>query len=128
MKISLPTIFCIAALMCGCSALPQQYSAAPTRSLVKGVSLKGTSVQIRSVDGGNVIQVRRGQIGDRVWLEPGIHKMLVTCATEENAGLYQVNADVEVNVQPGYAYFLTASPFKGVGMPHVEVSSKVLNN
>jgi hypothetical protein len=124
MKTSILTIPFIAAILCGCSTLPQQYSASPTRSLVQGVSAKDTSVQIRSVDGGDIVYVRSGHIGGRVWLEPGIHKVSVTCSTEEKAGLYTVDAEVEVDVQPGYTYILTASPFKGVGTPHVEVTKK----
>jgi hypothetical protein len=124
MKTSILTLLFIAVILCGCSTLPQQYSASPTRCLVQGVSAEDTSVQIRSVDGGNVIYVRSGHIGDRVWLEPGAHKVSVTVSTEYKAGLYTVDADIEVDVQPGYTYFLTASPFKGVGTPHVEVTKK----
>jgi len=118
----------VAAVLCGCSSVPQKYSASPTRSLVRGVSADHSSVQIRSVDGSDATissWISPDHFGDKVWLESGVHKLTVICSTEDDkCGLYTVNADVEVDVQPGFTYLLTASPFKGVGTPHVTVTKK----
>jgi hypothetical protein len=118
-------IILFAAFVSGCSTLPEQYAASPTRSLVQGVSTANSSVQIRAVDGGDVIWVRDYQIGDKVWLEPGIHKVSVMCSTSTSWGAYTAGAEVEVDVQPGYTYFLTADPIKSISeKPHVQVAKK----
>jgi hypothetical protein len=129
MKSSTLIIPLVVAGLCGCYSLPQKYSASPTRSLVRGVSADGTSVQIRSVDGSDANRINwlgPNHPGDKVWLEPGVHKVNVVCSTEDNnkGGSYVVDADVEVDVQPGYTYSLTASPFKGAGIPHVTVTKR----
>lgn len=108
--------------MCGCGTLPPEYSAAPTRSLVRGVTLKDTSVQIRAVDGGHPLWIRNHHIGDRVWLEPGVHKVSVVCSTEDKCALFSVNTDIEMDVQPGYKYSLIAWPFHGAGAQYVDIT------
>jgi hypothetical protein len=118
-------ILLLAVFISGCSTLPPQYSALPTRCLVKGVSTDDSSVQIRAVDGGDVIWVRRYHIGDEVWLDPGVHKVSVMCSTSMSWGSYTVGTEVEVDVQPGYAYFLTTDPIKSISdKPHIEVTKK----
>jgi hypothetical protein len=139
-------ILLIAAFLCGCSStIPERYSAAPTRCLVQGVATgKGdafnrfmfgqlvpgeptgvTHVRIRSVDGGEVLWERGYHLGDRVWLQPGVHRLSVMCSTKYSWGAITAGADVDMDVQPGYSYFLAAGPLKGVSdTPHVEVTKK----
>lgn len=116
-------IFLTAALMFGCSTLPEQYSASNTRCLVKGVSNGNTSVQIRCVDGGDILWVRGYHLGNKVWLEPGVHKVSVSCSSSWSWGSYMRGADVDITVQSGYTYSLTATPINGPSdLPHVEVT------
>ena len=130
MKTSILIIPLVAAALCGCNSLPQKYSASPTRSLVRGVSADGTSVQIRSVDGSDANRINwlgSNHPGDKgVSSNASVHKVNVVCSNEDNykGGSYLVDADVEVDVQPGYTYSLTASPFKGAGIPHVTVTKR----
>ena len=113
------------AFISGCSTLPEQYAASPTRCLVRGVSTGDSSVQIRAVDGGDVIWVRGYHLGDTVWLEPGVHKVSVMCSTSTSWGAYTIGTEVEVDVQAGYTYFLAIDPIKGIhDTPHVEVTKK----
>jgi len=92
---------------------------------VRGVSAGNSSVLIRTVDGGDVIWVRRYHLGDKVWLEPGVHKVSVTCSTSSSWGAYTAGSDVEVDVQAGYTYLLSADPIKSIrDKPHVEVTKK----
>ena len=120
-------ILLIASLVCGCGTmkLPEQYSASPNRSLVQGVSSRGSSVQIRAVDGGDVLYVGNYRLGDKVWLEPGTHKVSVMCSTSSSWGSYMAGTDVEITIEAGYSYLLTASPMKSVmDKPHVEVAKQ----
>ena len=96
-------------LLSGCSTLPEQYAATPTRSLVKGRSniLTSSEVQIRSVDDGDVIWVNSYHLGNKVWLEPGSHKISVACTSHYTWGSYMVCTDVTIDVQTGYTYFLS---------------------
>jgi hypothetical protein len=121
-KLAIPLL---AALISGCSTLPPQYAQAPTRCLVRGVSAGNSSVLIRTVDGGDVIWVRRYHLGDKVWLEPGVHKVSVMCSTTSSWGAYSAGSDVEVDVQPGYTYLLSTDPMKSIrDKPQVEVAKK----
>ena len=52
-------------------------------------------------------------------------KVSVMCSTSTSRGAYTVGTEVEVDVQPGFTYFLTTDPIKGVSdKPHVTVSKK----
>lgn len=114
-----------AAFISGCSSLPPKYSAAPTRFLVRGVSTGNFSVLIRAVDGGEVLWVRGYHLGDKVWLEPGVHKISVMCSTSTSWGAYTVGAEAEVDVQAGYTYFLTTDPIKSISdKPQIKVAKK----
>ncbi len=114
-----------AAILTGCSTLPEQYSASPTRVLVRGVSTGSSSVLIRAVDGGEVIWVRGYHLGDRVWLEPGVHRVSVMCSTSTSWGAYTVGTEVEVNAEVGFTYLLTTDPIKSASnKPHVTVTKK----
>jgi hypothetical protein len=138
-------IFLLAVFVSSCSTLPQQYAASANRILVQGVATgKGdafnrfmfgqlvpgeptgvTHVQIRSVDGGDVIWVRGYHLGDKVWLEPGVHKVSVMCCTSYSWGKIMAGTDVDLDVQTGYTYFLAASALKSASdKPHVEVTKK----
>ena len=83
-------------------------------------------VQINSVDGGEILWVRGYHLGDKVWLEPGVHKLLVMCTTEYSWGSIMVGTQVEVDIQPGYKYFLTLrNPIKSTSdKPQVDVSKE----
>jgi hypothetical protein len=117
--------FFVAAFLTGCSTLPEPYSASPTRALVRGVSTGNSSVQIRAVDGGEVLWVRGYHLGDKVWLEPGVHKISVMCTTSTSFGSYMVGSEAEVEVQPGFTYFLTSEPIKsGSDKPHITVTKQ----
>jgi hypothetical protein len=85
-----------------------------------------THVQINSVDGGDVLWVRGYHIGDKVWLEPGVHKLIVMCTTEYFWGSVMVGTPIEVNVQAGYNYFLTLqNPLRSVNdKPKVDISKE----
>ena len=99
-----------AVVLTGCGTLPGQYSAAPTRSLIKGVSTANSAVKIRSIDGGDVIYARGINLGDKVWLEPGIHKVDVVCESKHSWGSHFQTVQVEIDVQPGYDYFVSTDP------------------
>ena len=115
----------LAVIISGCSTLPEQYAASPSRCPVRGVSTGDSSVQIRAVDGGDVIWVRGYHLGDKVWLEPGIHKVSAMCSTSTSWGAYTIGTEVEVDVQPGYAYYLTTDPIKNIhATPHIEVTKR----
>src|SRR4051794_26133560 len=117
--------FLVAAFLTGCSTLPEGYSASPTRALVRGVSTGCSSVLIRAVDGGEVLWVRGYHLGDKVWLEPGVHKISVMCTTRTSWGAYTAGAEAEVDVQPGFTYFLATDPIHSASdNPHVTVMKK----
>lgn len=73
-----------------------------------------TSVQIRSIDGGEILWVRGYHLGDKVWPEPGVHKLSVVCSTSYSWGAITSGTDVDMNIQPGYTYFLAASRLTNV--------------
>jgi hypothetical protein len=117
--------FLVAALVTGCGTLPERYSPSPTRALVRGVSSGSSSVLIRAIDGGEVLWVRGYHLGDKVWLEPGVHKISVMCTTSTSWGSYMVGAEAEVDVQPGFTYFLATDPIQSAtDNPHVTVTKK----
>lgn len=118
------TILAIIALASGvsCSSIPQQYSNAPGRSLVRGETTSGSRVLIRSVDDGEVLWMRGYSLGDRVWLEPGNHKVSVMCVNDTASGSDMGGTEVKINVQSGAEYLIKARPSKNVGdMPQVDV-------
>jgi len=84
-----------------------------------------TQALIRSVDGGNILWVRGYHLGDKVWLEPGVHKLSVICSTSYDWGTMTRGVDVDMDIHPGYTYFLAASQIKDTSdIPHVEVTKK----
>ena len=129
-------ILLIAAFGCSCSTLPEQYSPAPGRSLVEGVTTEDatevTRVEIGNVDGNPLpISGDYQHLAKKVWLEPGVHKLNVTCHTSYSWGTLMDSTKVEIDVQPGYNYYLTSSPLKIVSAkplkttkPLVEVTKK----
>lgn len=122
--ISMKTIFAIIALASGvsCSSIPQQYSSAPGRSLVRGETTSNSRVLIRSVDDGEVLWMRGHSLGDKVWLEPGHHKVSVMCVTDTAFGSDMGGTEVKVHVQSGVEYLIKARPLKNPGdMPQAEV-------
>ena len=123
-------ILIVAAFGCSCSTLPEQYSQAPSRCLVEGVTTgdatQVTRVEIANVDGNPLsISSDYQHLAKKVWLEPGVHKLTVTCHTSVSWGTLMDGAKVEIDVQPGYSYYLTSSPLKKVSdKPLVEVTKK----
>jgi hypothetical protein len=80
---------------------------------------------IRAVDGGEVLWVRGYHLGDKVWLERGVHKVSVMCSTSTSWGAYTIGTEVQVDVQPGFTYSLTTDPIKNVSdTPHITVTKK----
>ncbi|MBA4150067.1 MAG: hypothetical protein H0X66_18300 [Verrucomicrobia bacterium] len=71
-----------------------------------------THVHILSVDGGDPLYVRGYNLGKKVWLEPGIHKLQVECTTRYSWGTRMMFADVQIDIQPGYTYLLTTNPLR----------------
>jgi hypothetical protein len=119
------TILFVAVFISGCGSLPPQYSASPARCLVRGVSTGNSDVLIRCVDGGDIVWVKKYHLGHEVWVEPGVHKISVMCSTSMSWGAYSSGSEVEVDAQPGHAYFLTTDPIKSVhDKPHIEVTEK----
>jgi hypothetical protein len=84
-----------------------------------------THVLIRTVDDGEILWIRGYHLGDKVWLEPGIHKISVMCSTDYSWGTLTRGTDIDLNVKPGCTYFLAASQLKDTAdSPHVEVTEK----
>ena len=96
----------------GCSALPKEYSKAPTRSLVRGESTPSSNVLIRKVDDGEMLWRGANNLGNDVWLEPGSHKVAVMCVTNTSWGSRMGGAEVVVKVQQGSEYLIKANPMK----------------
>lgn len=96
----------------GCSALPKEYSKAPTRSLVRGESTPSSNVLIRNVDNGEILWRGTNNLGNEVWLEPGSHKVAVMCVTNTSWGSKMGGAEVVVKVQRGSHYLIKANPMK----------------
>ena len=118
-------ILLLTLLISGCSSLPPQYAASPTRCLVRGASEGNADVLIRSVDDGAVLWVKGYHLGHEAWLEPGVHKVSVMCSTSTAWGTYSAGTDVEMTIQPGYTYFLTTDPIKDISeKPQVVVTKK----
>jgi hypothetical protein len=129
-------ILLIAAFGCSCSTLPEQYTQAPSRSLVEGVTTQDatevTRVEIANIDGNPLpISSDYQHVPKQVWLEPGIHKLFVSCHTSYSWGTLQDSAQVEIDVQAGYSYYLTSSAIKLLSdkslpttKPQVEVTKK----
>jgi len=92
---------------------------------VRGISNGNSSVQIRAVDGGEVLWVRGYHLGDKVWLEPGVHKISVMCTTRTSWGAEMVGTEVEVDVQLGFTYFLATDPIQSTSdKPRITVTKK----
>jgi hypothetical protein len=129
-------ILLIAAFGCSCSTLPEQYTQAPNRSLVEGVTTKDatevTRVEIANIDG-NPLPVSSDyqHVPKQVWLEPGIHKLVVTCHTSYSWGTLMDGAKVEIDIEAGYSYYLASSAIKLLSAkslettkPQVEITKK----
>jgi hypothetical protein len=116
------------ALVTSCSTLPEKYSASASGCLVQGVSSGGRKVLIRTVDDGEVLWVRGYHLGDKVWLEPGIHKLSVMCEGSHASGKIIMGTEVELEVVAGYSYYLSASgPLSLSEKPRIEITKKKRN-
>lgn len=119
------TVLAIVALVSGVScsgSLPAGYSNAPGRSLVQGETTSNSRVLIRSVDDGAVLWMRGYNLGNKVWLEPGNHKVSVMCVNDTAYGSNMGGTEVKVQVQPGAEYLIKARPLKNPGdMPQADV-------
>ena len=118
-------VLLIAGLISGCSTLPPQYSASPSRCLVRGVSSGNSDVKIRCVDGGDVIYVRGYHLGHEVWLETGVHKISVMCYANFSWGTHMYGTNVQIDVQPGFTYLLTTGPINSASdKPPVQITKE----
>jgi hypothetical protein len=113
------------ALVTGCSALPEKYSASASRCLVQGVSSGDRKVLIRSVDDGEVLWVRGYHLGNKVWVEPGVHKLSLMCEGSHSTGKILIGTEVEIEAVAGYTYYLSApEPLSLSEKPRIEVTAK----
>lgn len=123
--ISMKTVLAITALASGVSctgSLPAAYSNAPGRALVQGETTSSSRVLIRSVDDGEVLWMRGYNLGNKVWLEPGHHKVSVMCVNDTANGSNMGGTEVKVNVQAGAEYLIKARPLRNASdMPQAEV-------
>jgi hypothetical protein len=84
-----------------------------------------TDLEIRSVDGGEVIWVRGHHLGDKVWLEPGSHTVSVMCRTTYPWGAIISGTDVKIETKAGYDCFLAASQLQVASdKPQVTITMK----
>jgi len=111
-KICSICLLLIAVSLTGCSSLPKEYAATPTRSLVQGDVTTECGVLIRSVDGGPVIWIRGHRLGSKVWLDPGVHKLSVMCSSSTVWGAYTIGTEVEVQIESGFNYLISSAPIK----------------
>jgi hypothetical protein len=129
-------ILIIAAFICGCSSLPEQYSKSVGRNLVEGVSKQDaaavTYVEIANVDGNPLpISSNYQHLPKQVWLESGVHNLRITCHTIYSWGTLMDSAKVEIDVQAGYSYYIISSTIKLLSdkslettKPQIEVTKK----
>jgi len=97
----------IAASAVSCATLPPQIAKADGRVLVEGSKSSSVHVNIRTVDGGDVLWVRGYRIGNQAWLTPGPHKIGVMCEFFYNWGTKILPGnDVEIDVAQGNTYQL----------------------
>jgi hypothetical protein len=102
-------ILMFAAILGGCATLPPECAKSPGKSLVIGKTANGVQTQIRSVDDGEVLFVRGYQLGNKVWLSPGPHKLSISCVKVESWGSIGDHTDISLNVKKDYTYELQAS-------------------
>ena len=117
-------ILLLLALVAGCrTSAPEQ--APPNKALVRGVATANTRVLIRSVDGSEVLWTGGYQLGDRVLLAPGRHKLAVMCETRDSGRKLVRGVEVELEVERGYTYFLSVSPLRNLtDPPQVSVTTQ----
>jgi hypothetical protein len=126
----------IAAFTCGCNTLPEQYSAAPGRSLVEGVATEKkastktalfgvllappdpyepastTRVEITNVDGNPLPTTTVFHFANQVWLKPGVHRVTAFCSTAYSDQTLFCGTNIEIAVQSGYIYYLRSKPLE----------------
>jgi hypothetical protein len=89
-------------------------------SLVEGLATAESSVQI--CEGNGRIAGNRRQ---KVWLKPGLQTVSLLCSTNMSWGTHTVEADVELEVEPGYCYCLSAQPMTDPSdQPRIEIRRK----
>jgi len=121
----------------GCVApLPNEYANSPEKSLVIGNRAGSVNVLIRSVDDSEPLFRSGYNLGNKVWLNPGIHTVNVTCIENQSWGQVIAHKDIQIDVKKGYTYelaayfdgktpevFLTALPSSGDFNPENEFPS-----
>ena len=117
-------VLLVAALAWGCSTSAPEPSSR-NRALVRGVATGNTRVLIRSVDGGEVLWTGGYRLGDKVWLQPGRHRLALMCETRDSRQRIVKGAEVELEVEAGYTYSLSVNPLRSVAdNPQVSVTTR----
>src|SRR5262249_50763562 len=118
----------LAALLSGCSSPdlpPPRHPVKPGQCLVLGVTSGGSEVMIRRVHDGEILWIKDNQLGHEASVAPGSHKIAVTCTTHASWGTRTVEAEVQVEVEPGYTYYLTTGPINDFKTkPRIDVTRK----
>lgn len=102
------TIIILAAMLGGCASLPPEYSKEPGRCLVKGEAVGNVKALIRSVDDGDVLFVRRYNLGNKVWLNPGPHTLSISCVKTESWGSKISHKNILFSAKENHSYGLQA--------------------
>ena len=80
--------------------------------MIEGQSSRGAEVLIRSVDDGEILFTRGYELGRRVYVAPGSHKLSVMCRKHFDYGSKLVGSVVTVNAVPGNAYMIEIESFR----------------
>jgi hypothetical protein len=100
------SLLLLAFILSGCATLPPEYAKSPDRYLVIGKTSNDVQTLIRSVDDGKVLFVKGYQLGNKVWLTEGPHKLSVTCVKLESWGTIIKHKDIAIFVKKGHTYEL----------------------
>ena len=93
----------ITALLSACSSPHPELSAAPGKCYVETVNSLFVEAHIRSIDGGRDLFVDN-ESGDKGWIAPGVHQLIVVCQAEVPWSKLTEDVTVDVEFNKGYRY------------------------
>ena len=100
-------LFVVVALLTACSSYRADLSPAPGKCYVETDSSFFVETHLRSIDGGTDLLLD-GKSGDKGWIAPGTHQLIVVCQAKHPWNKLTEDVVVDVEFKKGYRYELKA--------------------